>query len=74
MKIVRVIGGLGNQMFQYAFYLALCKRYKNVKLDISAYNNYKLHNYQIEEIFSLKQLNHASWIDLLIFRLIKNGK
>lgn len=72
MKIVRVIGGLGNQMFQYAFYLALCKRYKNVKLDTSAYKHYKLHDYQIEDIFNLIQLKHANKLEVSLFRFNKN--
>jgi hypothetical protein len=71
MKVVRVIGGLGNQMFQYAFYLALRKRFNNVKLDIGSYKYYKLHDYQLEEIFNLKELNHASRMEILIFRFIK---
>lgn len=60
MKIVRVLGGLGNQMFQYAFYLALNKRFKNVKLDVSAFENYGLHNgLELENVFNLT-LNKAS--------------
>ncbi|MDF7806157.1 alpha-1,2-fucosyltransferase [Pontiellaceae bacterium B12219] len=43
-SIVRVIGGLGNQMFQYAFYLLMQKKTGLVKLDVSDYGNYTLHN------------------------------
>jgi hypothetical protein len=32
-----VSGGLGNQMFQYALYLALKAKGENVKLDTSLY-------------------------------------
>lgn len=37
MKIVNILGGLGNQMFQYALYLALREKFKNevVKVDRS---------------------------------------
>lgn len=48
MIIVRLIGGLGNQMFQYALgrHLAL-KNDANLKLDISDFKNYKLRNYEL---------------------------
>lgn len=32
MKIVNITGGLGNQMFQYGFALALKERYANEKI------------------------------------------
>ena len=37
MIIVKMSGGLGNQMFQYALYRKLEHLGKKVKLDISAY-------------------------------------
>lgn len=55
MKIVNVIGGLGNQMFQCAFAIALQETRKNeiVKLDISHYNGYGLHNgFEVTRIFN----------------------
>lgn len=39
--IVNIKGGLGNQMFQYAFFLALKKEKRNVYLDISWFENNK---------------------------------
>ena len=33
MKIVKIIGGLGNQMFQYALYLSLKKKYPKKNKD-----------------------------------------
>lgn len=52
MIIVKVIGGLGNQMFQYAFYKSLCKIYPDTKLDILSFEDYRLHNgYELEKIF-----------------------
>ena len=54
MKIVRVIGGLGNQMFQYAFYRELIKRGQEAKLDISSFDYYKLHNgFELDKIFDV---------------------
>jgi hypothetical protein len=49
MIIVRVLGGLGNQMFQYAYAKALEMSGFNVKLDLSSFKNYKLHGgYQLD--------------------------
>lgn len=48
MIIVRLSGGLGNQMFQYALgrYLAE-KNYTFLKLDLSGYEDYNLHRYAL---------------------------
>ena len=56
MKIVRINSGLGNQMFQYAFYCALKNKMKNENFIIEngyfKYNN--IHNgYELNEIFSI---------------------
>ena len=42
MVIVRIVGGLGNQMFQYAYAKALQKKGYNVKIDISKFKKYKV--------------------------------
>lgn len=53
MKII-VSGGLGNQMFQYALYLSLKEKGKNVSLDTSFFYILKMHNgYELEKIFNL---------------------
>lgn len=48
MVIVRLIGGLGNQLFQYAFgrYVAILND-TVLKLDISGFEEYKLHAYSL---------------------------
>ncbi|WP_337933061.1 alpha-1,2-fucosyltransferase [Hallella sp.] len=53
MKIVQIIGGLGNQMFQYSLALALRRRYGNeVAVDTCFFRGYPLHNhYEIDKIF-----------------------
>lgn len=54
MKIVRCIGGLGNQMFQYAFYKSLESSYPHVKFDVSPFNNYNTHNgFELDRIFPI---------------------
>lgn len=56
MKIVKILGGLGNQMFQYALYLSL-KHYfpqEDVKIDTSCFNGYPLHNgFELERVFGI---------------------
>lgn len=50
MIIVRIVGGLGNQMFQYAYAKALQQRGYRVKIDISKFKKYKLHGgYQLDK-------------------------
>lgn len=76
MKIVNLIGGLGNQMFQYAFAVALKEQIssEDVLIDTSHFNyiflkKYKaanIHNgYEIEKVFPNAKLNHAKWWQLI---------
>ncbi|WP_225975221.1 hypothetical protein [Anseongella ginsenosidimutans] len=55
MKIVKFLGGLGNQMFQYAFYLFLKQHFKQVKADITGFAGYSLHNgFELEDVFGIR--------------------
>lgn len=76
MKIVNIIGGLGNQMFQYAFALSLKNKYpdEQVLIDISHFHyiivnkikSANLHNgYEIEKVFPNANLEKANALQLI---------
>lgn len=54
MNVIRIMGGLGNQMFQYALYYKFMHMGIETKVDISYYQNENAHNgYELEEIFEV---------------------
>lgn len=56
MIIIKISGGLGNQMFQYAMIYALQKRYPDIKVkaDVSCYKLYDVHyGLELNKIFHL---------------------
>lgn len=76
MKIVNIIGGLGNQMFQYSFALSLKERFPNelVLIDTSHFNYIfvkkwkaaNLHNgYEIDKVFPYASLRKANMWQLM---------
>lgn len=49
--IVRIVGGLGNQMFQYASAYGLARsRSANLWLDVLAFNDYKLRSFELDRL------------------------
>lgn len=54
MIIVKIIGGLGNQMFQYAFGVYLKELGYNIRYDLSNFKCYNLWDYKLESLFDLK--------------------
>lgn len=71
MRII-VTGGLGNQMFQYALYLALKEKGRDVKLDTSFYSNVVMHNgYELEKCFGVNEpVVKQSKLHLFFLRLL----
>ena len=54
MLIVRLFGGLGNQMFQYSFYQFLKKYGNEVYLDISDFQTHRHHyGFELDKVFDL---------------------
>lgn len=70
MRYVKVIGGLGNQLFQYSFAYDIYKKNKKTKLDISEYNYYSLHKLLLHK-FRIN-LKYAKFADTRKFYLFKN--
>ena len=55
MIYLKIIGGLGNQVYQYAFALYLKEKGFKVKLDISNFDTYNLHDgFLLDKIFNLE--------------------
>lgn len=77
MIIVKIIGGLGNQMFQYAYAKALEQKGYNVKIDISAFNTYNLHGgyqlnkYNIDLQYSTEEENRKFYKNKLLSKILK---
>lgn len=67
MKIIKILGGLGNQMFQYAFYLAVKKECptEQILIDLHCFNGYKLHyGFELSKIYNNLQATPAKWQDV----------
>jgi hypothetical protein len=60
MNIVRITSGLGNQMFQYAFYRAVKANWPDTRIDVSEFRHRSHHNgYELEKVFDVSP-DHAS--------------
>lgn len=64
MKIVNILGGLGNQMFEYAMYLALKDAHplEEIKVCTRSFYGYGLHNgLEIQQIFGVELPEASLW-------------
>lgn len=69
MIYTRIIGGLGNQLFQYAFARYLAEVHNTtLKMDISGYDNYDLHSYLLNH-FSVQEGFHDDEELLIIYKV-----
>lgn len=54
MRLIKVTGGLGNQMFIYACYLQMKKRFPRVYIDLTDMMHYHVHyGYEMHRVFGL---------------------
>lgn len=54
MRLIKMTGGLGNQMFIYAFYLQMKERFPHVYVDLSDMVHYDVHyGYEMRKVFDL---------------------
>ena len=64
MIIVKLIGGLGNQLFQYAMARRIAYVNKvHLKLDISSFQNYRLHKYSMSHFSIIEDFSSAEEIN-----------
>ncbi|GHT41432.1 alpha-1,2-fucosyltransferase [Bacteroidia bacterium] len=79
MEIIVFSGGLGNQMFQYAFYLAKKKKSPDVRINTYSIQREGTHNgFELERLFGIKSDNYSWYVriirKLLIFKKKKYYK
>ena len=68
MIIVKLIGGLGNQMFQYATAKSLAEKYSTiVKVDISSFESYKLHRYSLHCFQLSEYLASSAEVEAILY-------
>jgi hypothetical protein len=77
MIIIKIIGGLGNQMFQYSYARAMKERGYDVKIDISEFDLYKLHGgyqldkYNIDLKVSSKEENKKYYTNGIVTKILR---
>lgn len=68
MIVIKISGGLGNQMFQYAFSLPFISRGEIVKYDLSYYNtNIYCRSFELSKVFQEIEIKIAEPRDIFYF-------
>lgn len=81
MRLIKMTGGLGNQMFIYALYIAMRKRYADTRIDLSDMVHYHVHHgYEMRRVFGLPEteltLNQTfkKVVEFLFFKTVLERK
>ena len=81
MRLIKMTGGLGNQMFIYALYLQMKKRFPNVRIDLSDMVHYHVHHgYEMHRVFNLPKVEFCinqtlkKIMEFLLFKTIIERK
>lgn len=81
MRLIKITGGLGNQMFIYAFYMQMKKHFSDTRLDLSDMVHYKVHHgYEMHRVFNLPKVEFCinqilkKVIEFLFFKTILERK
>ena len=81
MRLIKMIGGLGNQMFIYAFYLQMRKRFSDTRIDLSDMRHSHAHNgYELDRVFGISDREFCiakplkKVLEFLFFKVILERK
>lgn len=78
MRLIKMTGGLGNQMFIYVLYLRMKSRFPDTRIDLSDMLHYHVHyGYEMNKVFGLPRTAEVcmpQWVkkalEVLCFRVI----
>lgn len=75
-KTIIMSGGLGNQMFQYAFYLSMKSKGIDCRIDDTLFYTAKMHNgFELDRVFSIpERLNKPSRLKKIWIQILRKNK
>lgn len=81
MRLIKMKGGLGNQMFIYALYISMRRHFSDVRIDLSDMVHYHVHHgYEMHRVFGLPQTEFVmnqklkKVVEFLFFKTILERK